>query len=377
MEEALLQSKEETQTLKEEVVRLESALVSSREDCEKLQSAFDEISHRERLDTSDQNQALAMKTKEIGDLHVQVCELKEELANVMDNNMLITKTLKDAEDKVLSLQTIIDEQRPVVLNASPAPSSNELVDARDAIASLESLLEAKRNEVDEQKMEDAAVRASLQEKLLNAHTDLAIAQEELTLTRSKLMTLESARSSRILEDQCLANNESMSDLDVRKQLNTNSGHIQFAEKDVKEPASDLISMEDSTIDDILQSNDPKMIAKEVRALAKKMSAQKSFNAELLTRILKLQGNIQVCCRIRPMTANEKQQGLHEVVQPLSETEVGCFDERTKSWKSYAFDKVWGAESKQMDVFQDVEPLALSVIDGYNACIFAYGQSKFA
>jgi kinesin family protein C2/C3 len=231
--------------------------------------------------------------------------------------------------------------------------------------------------VDEQKMEDAAVRASLQEKLLNVHTDLAIAQEELTLTRSKLMTLESARSSRILEDQSRANNESMSDLDVRQQLNTNSGHIQFAEKVDKEPASDLISMEDSTIDDILQSNDPKMIAKEVRALAKKMSAQKSFNAELLTRILKLQGNIQVCCRIRPMTANEKQQGLHEVVQPLSETEVGCFDERTKSWKSYAFDKVWGAESKQMDVFQDVEPLALSVIDGYNACIFAYGQSKFA
>jgi kinesin family protein C2/C3 len=191
------------------------------------------------------------------------------------------------------------------------------------------------------------------------------------------MTLESARSSRILEDQSRANNESMSDLDVRKQLNTNSGHIQFAEKDDKEPASDLISMEDSTIDDILQSNDPEMIAKEVRALAQKMSAQKSFNAELLTRILKLQGNIQVCCRIRPMTANEKQQGLHEVVQPLSETEVGCFDERTKSWKSYAFDKVWGAESKQMDVFQDVEPLALSVIDGYNACIFAYGQSKFA
>ena len=163
----------------------------------------------------------------------------------------------------------------------------------------------------------------------------------------------------------------------KKMMDADSGKTNVAEKDDNEPVTDLISMEDSSIDDILQSNDPEMIAKEVRALAKKMSAQKSFNAELLTRILKLQGNIQVCCRIRPMTANEKQQGLHEVVQPLSETEVGCFDERTKSWKSYAFDKVWGAESKQMDVFQDVEPLALSVIDGYNACIFAYGQSKFA
>lgn len=380
MEEALLQSKAETQTLKEEVVRLESALLSSREVCKKLQSAFDEISHKERVEKSDQNQAhkqiMAMKMKETGDLNVQVCELKEELIKVMDNNMLMNKTLKITEDKVLSLQTIIDEQRLDVLDASAGSSSQELADARDAIVSLESLLEAIRKEVDDQQMEVTAVRASLQEKLLNAHTELTIAQEELNLTRSKLTALESAHWSRLLEDQSRANNESTRDLDIRKQLNTNLGHIQFAVKE-KKSVSDLISMEDSTIDDILQSNDPEMIAKEVRALAKNLTAQKSFNAELLTRILKLQGNIQVCCRIRPMTANEKQQGLHEVVQPLSETEIGCFDERTKSWKSYAFDKVWGVESKQMDVFQDVEPLALSVIDGYNACIFAYGQSKFA
>lgn len=58
------------------------------------------------------------------------------------------------------------------------------------------------------------------------------------------------------------------------------------------------------------------------------------------------------------------------------SEVGCFDERTRAWKSYAFDKVWGPEMRQKDVFQDVEPMALSVIDGYNACIFAYGQSKY-
>jgi len=109
-------------------------------------------------------------------------------------------------------------------------------------------------------------------------------------------------------------------------------------------------------------------------MAKKMSAQKSHNAQLLTRILKLQGNIQVCCRIRPMSMDESQKGLHEVAQSLSETEVGCFDERTRSWKSYAFDKVWGPETGQQGVFQDVEPMALSVIDGYNACIFAYGQT---
>jgi chromosome segregation ATPase len=143
----------------------------------------------------------------------------------------------------------------------------------------------------------------------------------------------------------------------------------------KSSMEDLMSTYETNIDDILKSSDTELIAKEVRLMAKKMSAQKSHNAELLTRILKLQGNIQVCCRIRPMSVDESQQGLHEVAQSLSETDVACFDERTKQWKSYAFDKVWGPESTQEDVFQDVEPMVLSVIDGYNACIFAYGQSE--
>lgn len=59
---------------------------------------------------------------------------------------------------------------------------------------------------------------------------------------------------------------------------------------------------------------------------------------------------------------------------MSETEVGCFDNRTQSWKSYGFDKVWGPDITQNSVFRDIEPLALSVVDGYNACIFAYGQT---
>ncbi|KAL7551645.1 hypothetical protein ACHAWF_014832 [Thalassiosira exigua] len=139
-------------------------------------------------------------------------------------------------------------------------------------------------------------------------------------------------------------------------------------------AQDIMMEGDTDMEGVLQSNDPDIIAKEVRAMAKKMSAQKTHNAELLTRILKLQGNIQVCCRIRPMAVHESQNGLHEVAQSLSETEVGCFDERTKLWKSFAFDKVWAPEASQKDVFQDVEPVALSVIDGYNACIFAYGQT---
>jgi len=156
-------------------------------------------------------------------------------------------------------------------------------------------------------------------------------------------------------------------------LAATNGQQSSSVEDETDPTSDLIEMDDN-IEEVLQSNNPDKIAEEFRSLVKKVSTQKTHNAELLARILKLQGNIQVCCRIRPMSIGESQKGLHEVAQSLSETEVGCFDERTQSWKSYAFDKVWGPETTQKDVFHDVEPMALSVIDGYNSCIFAYGQT---
>ena len=413
MEEALVESKEETQTLREEVERLEVALRNSKEDWEALQdemgelrTAFDEMFNRESVEINDQNQAqeelLATRSREIAKLLLQVCDSKEEVTKLTSVNVSMAKMLKDAEDNVMNHRTELERQRTHVASAS-ASSSQELEDARDAIYSLEGLLEAARKELDEQKNEVAVVRSSLQETILHTQRELTTTQEELFRTRSKLMEVDKDRSggdaesrtetASTLQVECnrLEDQNRMSMSMIRRleneimQLqgqsmsadasNTSPGPIEIDEKE-NDPVSGLICMDDYNIDDILRSNDLEVIAKEVRAMAKKMSAQKSHNAELLTRILKLQGNIQVCCRIRPMTAGESQQGLHEVAQSLSETEVGCFDERTRSWKSFAFDKVWGPESRQKDVFQDVEPLALSVIDGYNACIFAYGQSGY-
>lgn len=41
---------------------------------------------------------------------------------------------------------------------------------------------------------------------------------------------------------------------------------------------------------------------------------------------------------------------------------------------YSYDAVYEADSSQENVFADVEPVVTSVMDGYNVCIFAYGQT---
>lgn len=130
----------------------------------------------------------------------------------------------------------------------------------------------------------------------------------------------------------------------------------------------------SDVEEIIKSGDSELIVDELRKVDQKSAKQREHNAQLLGKILSLQGNIQVFCRVRPLRMKEVQCGNKNVVEALSETEVGCYDSRTHKWKSFGFDRVWGPDQSQQSVFQDVEPLALSVVDGYNACIFAYGQT---
>lgn len=41
---------------------------------------------------------------------------------------------------------------------------------------------------------------------------------------------------------------------------------------------------------------------------------------------------------------------------------------------FDFDRVFGPEVQQAGIFQDVSQLVTSALDGYNVCIFAYGQT---
>jgi kinesin family protein C2/C3 len=41
---------------------------------------------------------------------------------------------------------------------------------------------------------------------------------------------------------------------------------------------------------------------------------------------------------------------------------------------YEYDRVFAQTSSQEEVFEAVQPLCVSVLDGYNVCIFAYGQT---
>ncbi|XP_026810983.1 kinesin-like protein KIF11-B [Rhopalosiphum maidis] len=88
--------------------------------------------------------------------------------------------------------------------------------------------------------------------------------------------------------------------------------------------------------------------------------------------------IEVFVRVRPMNDAEKSKGLSVVDVSSNHKEI-IVTEKTvladRRTKTFHFDKVFGQNSKQVDVYNVVVyPLIKEVLDGYNCTVFAYGQT---
>ncbi|KAK7243967.1 hypothetical protein RIF29_38782 [Crotalaria pallida] len=97
--------------------------------------------------------------------------------------------------------------------------------------------------------------------------------------------------------------------------------------------------------------------------------------ELYNKVLELRGNIRVFCRCRPLNAEEITAGATMAIdfESAKDGELTVMSNGVPR-KNFKFDAVFGPQAEQADVFEDTAPFATSVLDGYNVCIFAYGQT---
>jgi hypothetical protein len=110
-----------------------------------------------------------------------------------------------------------------------------------------------------------------------------------------------------------------------------------------------------------------------RDLTREQNARKKLHNEMED----LKGKIRVYVRIRPMSNTEIERSCAPAVikdGKLSVLVLGANGEGSK--KVFDFDQVFGGSegNSQPDVFKDTKHLIMSVVDGYNVCIFAYGQT---
>jgi kinesin family protein C1 len=154
---------------------------------------------------------------------------------------------------------------------------------------------------------------------------------------------------------------------------------------------DQLSTEGSAKDEEirwLQSEVEAGLAK-IEALEDKVRAGEQLRRKLHNTVLELKGNIRVFARVRPAFERDtgkttaEGEGTTQIVYPgdnkleLTALNTAPAPGRAKvekaSW-GFSFDRVFGPETTQEAVFEDLAQLVQSVLDGYRVCVFAYGQT---
>lgn len=120
------------------------------------------------------------------------------------------------------------------------------------------------------------------------------------------------------------------------------------------------------------------------AVEEKLRTEEIIRRRLHNQVQELKGNIRVFCRVRPTLRHELTTAAEirypdtdmegkeiEVVGPPEKSALG--KELTKT-HPFSFDKVFGPNDQNADVFDEISQLVQSALDGYNVCIFCYGQT---
>jgi len=107
---------------------------------------------------------------------------------------------------------------------------------------------------------------------------------------------------------------------------------------------------------------------------KQWVAESKLRKELHNQLEEMVGNLRVYCRVRPAKASEKEAPMAVEVKGADQVVVTDHENERQEPKKYSFTQVYQPTASQENVFADCSSLMTSVLDGFNVCIFAYGQS---
>ncbi len=263
---------------------------------------------------------LAQKEDEFGEASRQFVRASERAAEQLAQ---VTAERRDAEDKLSAARVELAEARA---------EAERLRAEREALAAEVALLVPVRDEA-------VVLRADLA-RVLGEH---ARAQEEAASLREEVATLKQHSGKGSAEQMELI-------CALQRDSNASARRI------------DELSATAAEVAALRQAN---------AELAKARLASDEERRRLHNDIQDLKGKVRVMARVRPTLPHEADVEKAKIVVPAPDKIR--LDARGKEY-GFTVDRVFGPESTQADVFDEVSTFVQSALDGYKVCLFAYGQT---
>ncbi|KAM7519914.1 hypothetical protein LguiB_018876 [Lonicera macranthoides] len=330
LSEDLREKQKHEEKIKEELEELKDILRSDKQNLAELTSDRDKL--RSLCDEKDS--AIQAALLERQSMEVRLAKLPE-----LENNT--RKELVDATNQVL--HKIQDELKVRTSELRAAEETNKrLVNEKMLLEDRILRLERKKSEeiqnfekFFEQERKSFKLRVSeLEKKVEEVTHNLSVAESTLALKETELSNL----------------------------------HVNLNElEELREMKEDIDRKNEQTAA-ILKMQGAQLAELEALYKEEQVLRKRYFNI-----IEDMKGKIRVFCRVRPLTQKENSEKERNVLSNVDEFTVEHMwrDDRAKQ---HIYDRVFGGNATQEDVFEDTRYLVQSAVDGYNVCIFAYGQT---
>lgn len=287
----------------------------------------------------------------------------------MEKMFAMTNTrVADLETEKQTLQTDVEVKKEVVVQSSEeirtlrcniGRSEQELENLRKSLREKEEHFSAETVKLKRQLEDEQYTKSSLERRLKGLEDELTSKQTEVAGLKNSVAELSSSRAG---VEASLAGSKTELDA-TRQQILALKAESERKSEEIK---TSLAAQED---------------------MQAKLRWEESERRKLHNLVQELKGNIRVFCRLRPLLGEEKEAideirhvniqseknlELIKTVDSANESIAGGLNKNMKY--DFEFDRVFGPNSSQGDVFAEISQLVQSALDGYNVCVFAYGQT---
>ncbi|CAM6126329.1 unnamed protein product [Calypogeia fissa] len=396
---------EDISKLKEKCKQLEEKLVKTEADNENLRKAREKDAEAllaAEKETSRLLEEVDKTSKEVANLSQQVGSLQDINKRLQEYNTSLqqynSKLQSDATIAAEATSRTLKEKAAIMETLSALRGhTSALQDQLDTTKkAMQGALKENTERKEEAERMREELRVTLQEKLkLNKElkeeaermrSDIQRLSEDrdqkaaelLALTtenaRYKECTGKSAAELELLSSKAMALEEGYESQGeqmkvLRQQLEFTQQKLKMAERRISENENKGLEYKGRMED----------LQKRLIEAEAKLHEGDELRRKLHNTILELKGNVRVFCRVRPLLPDDDHAGAAEpIIQYPTSTEFagrGIELVQNQGQKhTFSFDKVFGPEVTQEDVFVEISQLVQSALDGYKVCIFAYGQT---